>query len=202
LRERRNVLGLTSKLMIPVAVTCVAMLFIYWPKDGNVSRLVTTFSPTGLVDVARMVNSGPFCIGPSYPDGKCPGAKNAPAAQAGAPTAKVGAQAERKAPASGTFTSSSLSKGYDPAWTPPSVVPVLLIAFIVMAVLRPGLLRSLFGVVEPLKTDPGTSRFADVEDEKEFATSPPPTWNAAQPVRSAPPPVPVTRARPPYSINI
>ncbi len=81
--ERRNVLGLVPKLMIPLALTVVAALFIWWPKDGNLSRLVTTFSPTEMVDIARMVNSGPFCVGPSYPDGKCPGAKNAPAAHAG-----------------------------------------------------------------------------------------------------------------------
>src|SRR5882757_5780059 len=109
LRERRNILGLTSKLMIPLALTWAALLFIWWPKDGNLSKLVTVFNPAQVVDLARQVNSGPFCVGPSYPDGKCPGAKNVPAAQAqaqvGTPAANVVAQAERKAPASGTFTS-------------------------------------------------------------------------------------------------
>ena len=123
LRERRNVLGLAPKLMIPLAVSIVAALFLWWPKDGNLSRLMATFNPAGMVDIARMTNSGSFCSGPSYPDGKCPGAKNAASAQAqpGAPTAKVVAQAERKAPASGTFTSNSLSKGDDPDWAPPGI---------------------------------------------------------------------------------
>ncbi len=38
LRERRNILGLTTKLMIPLALTWAALLFIYWPKDGNLSK--------------------------------------------------------------------------------------------------------------------------------------------------------------------
>ena len=61
LREHRNILGLTSKLMIPLALTWAALLFIYWPKDGNLSKLVTVFNPAGVVDLARQVNSGPFC---------------------------------------------------------------------------------------------------------------------------------------------
>lgn len=197
LGERRNVLGLVPKLMIPLALTVVAALFIWWPKDGNLSRLAATFNPTEMVDIARMVNSGPFCVGPSYPDGKCPGAKNAATApaQGSAPAAKVAAQSERKAPASGTFASESLAKGYDPNWAPPSVVPVLLIAFIILAVTRPGLLRKLFGVVEPLKTDLSKFREFDADEAEKFAARPQPNWNAAEPVRHAPPPVPVTFGR-------
>jgi heat shock protein HtpX len=197
LRERRNVLGLVPKLMIPLAVTVVAALFIWWPKDGNLSRLATTFSPTGMVDIARQVNSGPFCIGPSYPDGKCPGAKNAPAAQAevNAPAAKVVAQAERRAPASGTFTSNSLSKGEVEPWAPPSVVPVLLIAFGIMVVVRPGLLRKILGVFEPHKIDLSEFRSADADEANKSATRTQPTWNVAEPVRHAPPPAPVSFGR-------
>jgi hypothetical protein len=197
LRERRNVLGLAPKLMIPLAVTVVAALFIWWPKDGNLSRLETTFSPAGMVDIARMVNSGPFCSGPSYPDGKCPGAKNTATAQApvNAPAAKVVAQAERKAPASGTFTTNSLSKGHDPDWAPPSVVPVLLIAFIIIVVTRPGLLRKLLGAIEPLKTDRSKFREFDTDVAEKFAAHPPPNWNVPPPPRSAPPPGPVSFGR-------
>lgn len=197
LGERRNVLGLVPKLMIPLALTVVAALFIWWPKDGSLSRLAATFNPTEMVDIARMVNSGPFCVGPSYPDGKCPGARNAPTApaQVNTPIAKVVAQAERKAPAGGTFASDSLAKGYDPNWAPPSVVPILLIAFIILAVTRPGLLRKLFGVVEPLKTDLDEFRKFDVPEAEKSSARPQPKWNAAEPVRHAPPPVPVTFGR-------
>jgi heat shock protein HtpX len=198
LGERRNVLGLVPKLMIPLAVTVVAALFIWWPKDGNLSRLVATFSPTEMVDIARMVNSGPFCSGPSYPDGKCPGAKNVATAQTGAPaTGAPAAQAERKAPA-GTFTSQSLAAGNSPlpqGDPQSSVIRVLLIAFVVFVVVRPGLLRKIFGVVEPLKIDLSEFRSANVEEEKEFVPSPPPRWNVAEPVRSAPPSGPVVFGR-------
>ena len=193
LGERRNVLGLVPKLMIPLALTVVAALFIWWPKDGKLSRLAATFNPTEMVDIARMVNSGPFCAGPSYPDGKCPGARNAPTANA--PAAKVVAQAERKAPAGGAFTSDSLAKGYEPNWAPPSLVPIMLIAFIIIGVTRPGLLRKLFGVVEPLKTEPDRFRECDIEEAEKFAARPQPNWTAAEPVRHAPPPVPVTFGR-------
>jgi hypothetical protein len=149
LRERRNILGLTSKLMIPLALTWAALLFFYWPKDGNLSKLVTVFNPAGVVDLARTANSGPFCVGSSYPDGKCPGAKNATMvqlpsqAQVGAPEANVVAQAERKAPASGTFTGSSVSNGDDPDWALPNILKVLLIAFGIMLFTKPDLLRKI-----------------------------------------------------------
>jgi Zn-dependent protease with chaperone function len=200
LREHRNILGLTSKLMIPLALTWAALLFIYWPKDGNLSKLVTVFNPTEVVDLARQVNSGPFCVGPSYPDGKCPGAKNVPAAQAqaqvGTPAANVVvAQAERKAPASGTFTSDSLSKGYDPDWQPPSVLKVLLIAFGIMLVTRPGLLRKILGVFETPTTDLSEFRKFDADEANKSAASAQPNWSAAEPVRHAPPPGPVSFGR-------
>jgi len=193
LRERRNILGLTSKLMIPLALTWAALLFIYWPKDANLSKLATVFNPTQVVDLVRQMNSGPFCSGPSYPDGKCPGAKNTATAQApvDAPAAKVFAQAERKAPASGTFAGNASSKGHDPDWAPPSVVPVLLIAFIIFAVARPGFLRKLIGVVEPLKTGLSKFREFDTDDVEKFAAHPPPNWNVPPPPRRAPPPGPV-----------
>jgi heat shock protein HtpX len=199
LRERRNILGLTSKLMIPLALTWAALLFIYWPKDGNLSKLVTVFNPAEVVDLARTVNSGPFCFGPSYPDGKCPGAKNAPAVQAqtqvGASAANATEQTERKAPASGTFASNSLSKGYDPDWQPPNVLKVLLIAFGIMLVTRPGLLRKILGVFETPTTDLSEFRKFDADAANKSATPSQPTWTVAEPVRHAPPPVPVSFGR-------
>ncbi len=190
LRDRRNLLGLTSKLMIPVALTCLAMLVIYWPKDGNLSRLVATFSPAGMVDIARMTHSGPFCSGPSYPDGKCPGARNAPIA------AQVATPAQSKVAPGEIFSSRSpeasngSSRSYDPNWTPPSVVPVLLMAFVIMAVLRPGFLRKIFGGVKPATTDLSKFREFDADEVDKPATHTPPKWNVAEPVRHAPPPMP------------
>ena len=89
----------------------------------------------------------------------------------------------------------SLAKGYDPNWAPPSVVPILLIAFIIIAVTRPGLLRKLFGVVEPIETDLSKFREFDADEAGKFAARPQTNWNAAEPVRHAPPPVSVTFGR-------
>jgi Zn-dependent protease with chaperone function len=197
LRERRNVLGLAPKLMIPLAVSIVTALLLWWPKDGNLSRLVTTFSPTRMVDLARTVNSEPFCTGPSYPDGECPGARKAPAAQAqaNAPAAKFVALTERKAPASGTFTSNSLPNGDDPDWAPPGIFRVLMLAFVIVAVTRPSLLRKLFGAIEPLKTEHSKFREFDTDEAEKFAAHPPPNWNVPPPPRSAPPQGPVSFGR-------
>lgn len=181
LRERRNLLGLTSKMIIPVAATCLAVLYIYWPGNGNLSRLVTTFSPTAMVDIARETNSGPFCSGPSYPDGKCPGAKSELAA-------RDHGQAGGNAPAGGVPASKvgdgGLWSSDDRPMLPASTVPLLLFAFVVIAIVKPSLLRSLFGVVEP-KTDSEQLRSASSERDQGFSTSAPPKWNVPKRGQSA-----------------
>lgn len=180
LSQRRNILGLTPKLMIPLAVAVAAMLYIYWPKDGNLARLASLVNPTAMVDIARQTNSGPFCSGPSYPDGKCP-SKNASAAKANGQIA----QSVPPKPDSGKlFTNDNARAPRDSG--PPSIpmfVPLMMFGFIGLALFKPKLLRSLFGVVEPLNIDrrkPGIV-------EPPVAVSPSgiaPKWN------SSPPPTP------------
>ena len=72
--DRRNTFGIAPQMTIPLAMTMTFLLVFHWPTDGDFSRMRSLFNPTAIVDVAREVNSGPFCSGPSYPDGKCPGA--------------------------------------------------------------------------------------------------------------------------------
>jgi Zn-dependent protease with chaperone function len=71
--DRRNAIGLAPKLIIPLGATCVVLLFLYWPANGNFSGLMSRFNPADMVELARMTHSGPFCVGPSYPDKRCPG---------------------------------------------------------------------------------------------------------------------------------
>jgi heat shock protein HtpX len=200
LRERRNILGLTSKLMIPLALTWAALLFIYWPKDGNLSKLVNVFNPAQVVELGRTMNSGPACYGPSYPDG-CPGTNRATMVQlhspkqVGAPAANVVVPAERTAPASGTFNSGSVAQGYDPDWHPPNILKVLLIAFGITLVTRPSLLRKILGFFETPTTDLSEFRKSDADEADKSAAHPQPKWNAAEPVRHAPPPGPVVFGR-------
>jgi len=70
--DRRDAFGIGPNMAIPLTMTITFLLVFHWPSDGDFSRMRSLFSPTALVDMAREVNSGPFCSGPSYPDGKCP----------------------------------------------------------------------------------------------------------------------------------
>jgi len=132
IEDRRNLLGLTPKMIIPVAATCMFLLVFHWPADGDLSKLRNIFSPTVLVDIAHEVNSGPFCNGPSYPDGKCSpdGASNPEPKPAPVVRDRPVAAPER-AP-----------------WLPPQTMPFLLMAFVGLAIFKPKWLRQLFGVVD------------------------------------------------------
>jgi Zn-dependent protease with chaperone function len=167
LNERRNMIGLAPKLIIPLAASCVVALYIYWPKDGNLSKLIGTFNPAGMVDIARLTHSGPFCSGPSYPDGKCPGAgtKSAQAPMDAAvdrsgntPIAEV---PDRATIRSGTFagprtanTGDQASSAAERPMLPSSTMPILLLTLVAIAILKPKLLRRIFGHVEPKQLIP------------------------------------------------
>lgn len=69
--DGRNIFGIAPKLALPTAAATVAVLVFYWPADGDLSKFANRVGPIALVEMAREVNSGPFCSGPSYPDGKC-----------------------------------------------------------------------------------------------------------------------------------
>jgi heat shock protein HtpX len=131
-----------------------------------------------MVDVARQTNSGPFCSGPSYPDGKC-ATKNAPAAKAN------GQVAQSAKPDSGKlFASADAGPAHDSG--PPSIpmlMPLLMLGFIGLALFKPKLLRSLFGVVEPLKIDRRRSDAVEAPAEAGPGRTAP-KWNAG------PPPIP------------
>jgi len=70
--DRRNAFGIAPHMTIPLAMTMTFLLVFHWPSDGDFTRMRSLFDPTALVEVAREMNSGPFCSGPSFPDGKCP----------------------------------------------------------------------------------------------------------------------------------
>uniref|UniRef100_UPI00109DA34E M48 family metallopeptidase n=1 Tax=Sphingomonas flavalba TaxID=2559804 RepID=UPI00109DA34E len=69
--DGRNAAGLTPKLIIPLAAVSAFLIVFHWPADGDLRKLHRIFSPTMLVDLARDTRRGPFCSGPSYPDGSC-----------------------------------------------------------------------------------------------------------------------------------
>jgi len=142
--DGRNAIGLTPKLMVLTGATFAVVLFIYWPANGQLSRLASIFNPAEMVGVARMTNSGPFCSGPSYPDGKCPSARAANAAAEQPASLPVVRNSPAIRPAGGD---GAVLDG-DRALLPPATVPVMLMAGIVIAIVRPGWLRFLVGAPE------------------------------------------------------
>lgn len=83
--DRRNAFGIAPKMILPLVIASAAVLTLNWPSNGDFSRMWSTFSPTTFVDFMRQANKGPFCSGPSYPDGKCPGTDRANEAGAARP---------------------------------------------------------------------------------------------------------------------
>ncbi len=71
--DERNWFGIAPKMVLPTVGAAVATIALWWPADGDLTKLAHRMGPGALVDMAREVNGGPFCTGPSYPDGKCPG---------------------------------------------------------------------------------------------------------------------------------
>jgi Zn-dependent protease with chaperone function len=134
--DRRNAIGLTPKMVIPVAATCTFLLVFHWPADGDPAKLGRIFSPTRMVEIARMVNSegGTFSVKSTNPS-----AGSGSAAQAGAHPTEWGAQTTRP------------GASEPPPMLPPIFMPILLLSFIVVAIAKPAWLRSLFGVVEAKK---------------------------------------------------
>ena len=144
--DRRNAIGLTPKMILPVAVTCTFLLVFHWPADGDLSKLKNIFNPTVLVEIAQEMNGGTFCSGPSYPDGRCAGegvgklrTVDPPAVDAA--NARVG----------GVFTDKP-KPGLSSAGSPPdrsmALLPFMMMCLIVVGIFRPSWLRKLFGVVE------------------------------------------------------
>lgn len=169
LEQRRNVLGLAPKLLLPLIAAFATMAYLYWPQDGNLSKLVMRLNPAGMVDIARQT-SGTFCIGPSYPDGQC-GAKGAHAAKTSTPFVQI-------APAGGA-SAATARDGYwadGERWTPPSsFMPMLLFGLFGLALFKPKLLRKLFGHVEPLEIV--RSKPVEADDVKQpEAERPKPHW--------------------------
>ncbi|MGJ5202375.1 M48 family metalloprotease [Bradyrhizobium sp. HKCCYLR20261] len=97
LDERRNVIGVAPLVFVMLVIGSFGAVYSYWPKDGNLSTLVNLYSPASLVEMARITQSGPFCIGSSYRDGKCP-ARTAPAVPS-----EASQPASRGGDLSGTF---------------------------------------------------------------------------------------------------
>jgi heat shock protein HtpX len=69
--DGRNAFGIAPKMVLPLTAVISFLVVLHWPSDGDFTKVAKSMGPSALVDLAREVNSGPNCSGPSYPDGKC-----------------------------------------------------------------------------------------------------------------------------------
>jgi Zn-dependent protease with chaperone function len=141
LSDRRNAIGLTPTMAIAVAATSSFLLVYHWRTAGDLSQMMARFNPAAMVDIARQVNSGPFCTGPSYPDGKCRADR---AGKAPAPNDRA-APLVKPMTGNNTFVSKAAPSEPLPAFG--GWVGIMMWVLVAMALLRPSWLRWLFGTV-------------------------------------------------------
>lgn len=172
LNERR-VLGMMPKLMIPLGLAVAAVLFIYWPKDGNLSKLAALMNPVGMVDLMRQTNSGSFCSLQSSPGGTCT-PKDAPSAGV---FKQIGQNNSSALPAgkSGFGGSYSSEQNSDHPTAPSSFMRTLMLGLVALAIFKRKLFRKLvqkiFGHVEPHEIDGSKPRWANVSEAELIARS-------------------------------
>jgi Zn-dependent protease with chaperone function len=70
--DKRNAIGMTPQMLMPMAATVTFLAVFHWPADGDLYKLKEVFNPMALVEIARKMEGGTFCSGPAYTDGKCP----------------------------------------------------------------------------------------------------------------------------------
>lgn len=141
--DKRNALGLTSKMIIPVATVTAFLLVFHWPADGDLSKLAAKFGPGAMVNIAGQTHST-FCSGPSYKDGNCPGGTKVQAPPQGV---------FANAPPSNLEPTTQLgnaTRAATPSGAPPrfgGIVGITMMVFLILAVVRPKWIYWFFGVV-------------------------------------------------------
>lgn len=146
--DKRNAIGLTPKMIIPVAMTCTFLLVFHWPADGDLAKLRNVFSPTLMVEIGRQMSGGPFCSGPSYPDDRCPGGgepAKPPEDRRADPFTAAAARADARATAGEKDPFPSEDRD---SMLPAAFLPLMMFGLIIAAIVRPSWVRWLFGVVE------------------------------------------------------
>jgi hypothetical protein len=151
--DRRNAFGIAPKMILPLVATSALVAALYWPNNGDFSRMWDRFSPTAFVDLMRQSQRGPFCSGPSYPGDKCPGAERASETRAARPPAAKPAAA--RAPLSQAEIDAHIRAMKIKGW-----LGMALFVFVIIAFFNPWLVRFIFGVKPVRQTaeaasDPG-----------------------------------------------
>lgn len=174
--DNRNAFGLTPKLVIPMAAVAAFLLVFWWPADGDLAKVAQRFGPGRLVEMARQVNSGPDCFGPSYKDGLCPGYAYTPEQLAAKRGTIVTLRMADRGFASGAQMQSHAR-----------FMSLFMMVLVCAAIFRPRLLRKLFGVVDAkpdlFRREPLQTPRVDTQPsaDRVTASQPMPTRAAAAP---------------------
>ncbi|HEX8578674.1 MAG TPA: M48 family metalloprotease [Allosphingosinicella sp.] len=135
--DKRNALGLKPAMVIPAAAVTMFLAVFHWPADGDLRKLRSTFDPSSLVVLGKLMEQKTFCSGPSYPDGTCDRRGGAAATPKPAPASQVSASA---AAAGGT----AARKPNGPPDFGQTMLPFVLIFGLLLCANRPDLVRKLF----------------------------------------------------------
>ncbi|HEY0014396.1 MAG TPA: M48 family metalloprotease [Allosphingosinicella sp.] len=130
--DRRNALGLTPRMIIPVAATAMFLLVFHWPADNDLSKLRATFDPAAFMEMAEMMDAtSTFCSGSTCESSNAVSVETRPAAQA----------SPAPAPADGLRQAAGGPADFGTLMLP------FLVTFLLLLVFRyPNLLRWLFGI--------------------------------------------------------
>lgn len=136
--DRRNGLGLKPAMVLPVAATTLVMAVLHWPADGDLRRYARLFNPATMVDVARSIGADRRCGAVTGGVGPCGGSRGPSVPQASV-MQTPGRPTRSEEPAA--------APSEDPIrpFLPENTVPVMMLALIVVAIVRPGWLKQLFG---------------------------------------------------------
>jgi hypothetical protein len=129
--DKRNALGLKPAMVIPAAAVTMFLAVFHWPADGDLRKLRSTFDPSSLVVLGKLMEGKTFCSGPTYPDGTC--------------DRRGGASAVSKpAPSDAVVSARASSKPAGPPDFGQTMLPILLIFGLLLCAHRPELVRKLF----------------------------------------------------------
>lgn len=148
--DERNALGLTPKMLIPVAAVAAFLLVFHWPANNDPMRMLDTFNPASIAKTFGMMETGGrFCHDASHPDGTCEAAAgeanfHSVRARPAQPNPWAITTPEEEA----ARREQARSADGPPSAMPGMVMVLFLCGLVAMSVFAPEQLKRLMGVVE------------------------------------------------------
>lgn len=173
--DKRNALGLTPRMLIPVVSVTAFLLVFHWPADNDPAKFANTFSPVEMAHLFAKINIGStMCEGPSYPDGKCSAAQRPGTFSATSTRPEKRNAWSLSTPEEDLAVKARTRRAEGPPDVGAIVMPLFLLVLFGMSIFAPEQLKRLMGVVE---AKPKRSKAT----EGEYALPPEPTPRATIP---------------------